>query len=251
MSHSPLVAITCNLDERDLRVRRDYAVAVERAGGVPILLPPPSGDEAAVREAVARYLSIADAFIFTGGDDPRTEHHGEPTHPSAKPMSPDRQHFEEALLKALDESRAKPKPVLGVCLGMQLMALNARGRLHQHLPDVVGTASDHLNNAQHVINPTAGASGGGGGGGRDAQPRAASVITAGTVTSAHHQAVADPGRLRVIAKSPDGVIEAIDDPARPFYLGVQWHPERTPDDALGPALFRALVAAARFAAKPL
>ena len=63
------------------------------------------------------------------------------------------------------------------------------------------------------------------------------------VVSWHHQAVQDPGRLRVVAKAPDGVIEAIDDPDRPFYLGVQWHPERaTGAEASATCLNQSLIA---------
>jgi putative glutamine amidotransferase len=68
-----------------------------------------------------------------------------------------------------------------------------------------------------------------------------------TIVSAHHQGVTDPGRLRTVALAPDGVIEAIDDPKRPFYVGVQWHPERGGDDALSLGLLRRFVDACRAA----
>ncbi len=251
---APLIGITCSLDDRDLRVRRGYALAVERAGGVPVLLVPPDGhsekekgsreeretggtpvplgrggaggDRAA--EFAARYLALCDAVIFTGGDDPATERYGEPTHPAAKVVHPDRQRFEEALLAALDEARENAKPVMGICLGMQMMALHRGGALHQHLPDVLPTAVEHQNDHQHVVEPSPGAG-----------------LPRGTVASWHHQAVRDAGRLRVIARAADGVIEAVDDPARGFYLGVQWHPERTSDPKLGQELFDRLVKAAR------
>lgn len=226
---APLIGITCSLDDRELRVRRAYALAVERAGGVPVLLVPPgSADHEAAREFAARYLALCDAIIFTGGDDPATERYGEPTHPAAKLVHPDRQRFEEALLAALDAARERAKPVLGICLGMQMMALHRGGALHQHLPDVLPTAPEHQNDHQHAVEPAPGAE-----------------FTRGMVASWHHQAVRDAGRLRVVARAADGVIEAIDDPARGFYLGVQWHPERTGDPKLGQELFERLVKAAR------
>ncbi|MBX3406097.1 MAG: gamma-glutamyl-gamma-aminobutyrate hydrolase family protein [Phycisphaeraceae bacterium] len=206
-----------------------YADAIVRAGGVPVVLPP-------VVELIPSQLELCRGVVLTGGDDPRTEMFGEPTHSMAKPMHSRRQEYEVALLRAL-ESRPDV-PVLGVCLGMQLMALCAGGRLNQHMPDDVPTAADHAGNAQHPLRIEAGdhalsrcmADGGG---------------QSCPVTSHHRQAVRDAGRLRVVARAPDGVIEAIDDPARPFYLGVQWHPERTAHAGAGLALFEALVAAAR------
>src|SRR5262249_36624142 len=162
----------------------------------------------------------------TGGDDPRTEAFGEPTHPKTTPVHADRQAYETDLLQALEQRLAAP--VLGVCLGMQMMALLAGGRLIQHLPDEGPTADPHSGDAVHLIRTLA----------PGALGREGSV--AASVTSHHHQAVRDPGRLRVVALADDGVIEAIDDPARPFYLGVQWHPERTTDRAFGPALFARL-----------
>jgi putative glutamine amidotransferase len=175
---------------------------------------------------VLRVAARFDAFVFTGGDDPKTEPFGQPTHPKADVMSQERQAFEVALLEALSLHHPD-KPVLGVCLGMQLMALVAGGRLNQHLPDDTPTSEDHLHDHAHAIVPSC------------------EAIASGEVTSHHHQAVSEPGRLRVSGRAHDGVIESIDDPARAFYLGVQWHPERTPDAPLGRGLFDRLVSACR------
>jgi putative glutamine amidotransferase len=238
-----IVGLTCSLDDKEARIRETYLRAVALAGGVPILLPPPGARatdslkesvsspdsmNAEPLHAIARaHLDLCHAIVFTGGPDPRTERYGEPTHPAAEPLHPDRQRYEEALLTALDERRAIP--VLGVCLGMQLMALHAGGSLNQHLPDDTPTHADHMNDRLHAIVPIAGAP---------------IPSVGGAITSHHHQAVRNPGRLRIIARAPDGVIEAIDDPARHFYLGVQWHPERTTDPALGARLFERLIRSA-------
>jgi putative glutamine amidotransferase len=102
------------------------------------------------------------------------------------------------------------------------------------MPDNVTTAAEHAGNAMHGVRST----GDGGVVGR--------ILGAGgNVVSHHQQAVSDAGRLRVAARAEDGVIEAIENPARRFYIGVQWHPERTPDAATGAAIFRELVEAAR------
>jgi putative glutamine amidotransferase len=137
-------------------------------------------------------------------------------------MDPRRQAFEVALLEALDAEGEVP--VLGICLGMQLMGLHKGGRLDQHLPESLPTAESHSPRRSHAVSGELGC---------------------GPVHSHHRQALVDPGALRVIARAEDGLIEAVRDEARPFYVGVQWHPERTEDEALGPGLFRSLVAAAR------
>jgi len=218
-----LVGITTDVIERDglarAQVALAYADAVTRAGGEPVLLPP-------IEEHVPRQVRLCDAFVLTGGGDPRTEPFGEPTHPAATPLHPRRQPYEVGLLRAID-AHAPHKPVLGICLGMQLMALVAGGRLHQHLPEIL--EGDTHWETTHPIEPASDVP----------------ALAAGQVRSRHRQAVAEPGILRVCARAADGLIEAIDDPRRPFYLGVQWHPERTPDQALGPALFDALLAAVR------
>jgi putative glutamine amidotransferase len=205
-----------------------YAEAIARAGGLPVVLP-------AVAELIPGQLDLCRGIVLTGGDDPRTEMFGETTHALARPMHCRRQEYEVALLRALE---TRPDmAVLGVCLGMQLMALCAGGRLNQHMPDDVPTAADHAANATHALKIEPG---------RHALARCVAEGGAESclVTSHHRQAVRDAGRLRVVARAADGVIEAVDDPARRFYLGVQWHPERTAHPGAGRGLFEALVAAA-------
>ncbi|MBL8990105.1 MAG: gamma-glutamyl-gamma-aminobutyrate hydrolase family protein [Phycisphaerae bacterium] len=219
----PLIGITCDVVQTpDGKLRAvgagAYFQAVHDAGGLAVLLPP-------VPAAAADYVDRCDGVVLTGGQDPRTEDFGAPTHPAAEPMHPVRQEFELAMLRALDRSRQRA--ALGICLGMQLMSLHAGGQLNQHLPDTLATADRHRKDFAHPVVPAPG-----------------SGLEPGSVASNHHQAVADAGRLRIIATSDDGVIEAVSDPDRPFYLGVQWHPERTADTRLGAELFRRLVRAA-------
>jgi putative glutamine amidotransferase len=228
----PLVGITTDLltpppdGPVRLAVGLGYARAVADAGGIPVLL-------AAIPGLEAEYARRCDAFVFTGGDDPRTEPFGVPTHPRATPMHPQRQEFETRLLEVLRDAAAD-KPVLGVCLGMQMMALVSGGVLDQHMPDSRPDAGRHWGR-EHAIVPF-----------RDeSSVGTVARIVAGLAHSRHRQAVMDAGRLSVRAISDDGVIEAVADPARAFYLGVQWHPERTDDPNLGRELFRRLVAAAR------
>lgn len=247
----PLIGIT--LDNRDNTAASgryesplSYSRAVARAGGVPVLLP----HEPGLAEA---YLQRLDGLVLTGGVDPRTEAFGEPTHPKAKPMDERRQAFELALLAALDGEAFRGLPVLGVCLGFQLMALHHGGALHQHLPLDLGdeaAAKTHQDDATHGLAWDAAAL-------RDSplhdlpgpERRATPAIV-----SWHKQAVRDPGKLRVLATSPPdtgGFIEAGDLPGRAFYVGVQWHPERATSDlpeAVNQGLYRRLVASAAAAA---
>ena len=240
----PLIGITCDivlgsaLGGAAVRERHQcpdtYVSAVVKAGGTPILLPP-------VPELAESHARLCAGLVFIGGDDPRTEGFGAPTHPAATPLHPRRQAYELALLAAIDrvsaERTAAAPATLGICLGMQLMALHKGGMLNQHLPDTLATAARHVKDFQHPVIPEPG---------NHARAMPLSNAPSGSlVASNHHQAVSNPGSLRVIARSDDGVIEAVDDPARPFYVGVQWHPERTADGALGQAIFERLVAACR------
>lgn len=260
----PLIGITCSVDDKDLKVRRAYVDAVIRCGGLPVLLPVPSpefGD--AEVDAIARgHVAAVRGFLFTGGDDPRTERYGVPTHPMARPVAPERQRFEEALLRALDER--PDTPTLGVCLGMQMMALHAGGTLNQHLPEDTPTHAEHTGDHRHLVLPAreqAGTQASAGGGPAPASAALRIPPSGCAVASWHHQAVRTLGQagsntvagagaarpvLRVVARSHDGVIEAVEDPARRFYLGVQWHPERSDRDSPGgDAVIRAFVEAAR------
>lgn len=216
----PLVGITPDVIDRagvvTCRVAETYAACVERAGGVPVVLSP-SGS------LVAQYADRLDAAVFTGGDDPIMEAFGETTHAEAVRVHERRQAFEIALLRALTE---RDTPVLGVCLGMQYMGLLAGGRLDQHMPETTPTAGAHWESTHRVEGTGAGW-----------------AFGAGEVHSKHRQAIAEAGSLEVLARAHDGVIEAIGDPGRRFYLGVQWHPERTESGGLGQALFDALVGA--------
>jgi putative glutamine amidotransferase len=210
----PLIGVTCDLDDRGYCARPGCADQIRQAGGVPVLLPcePP---------CAAEYVRRCDGLVLSGGDDPIMEHWNVPTHPRARPIHPRRQAFELALLEALEDR--PDRPVLGICLGMQLMALHGGGGLDQCLVETIPTARLHWPRADHQIGGPLGA---------------------GVVHSHHRQAVADSGGLAVVARAADGVIEAVRDEARPFYVGVQWHPERTRDQRLGPGLFRDLVGAA-------
>lgn len=218
---APIIGITADnrhntADSGTYESAISYSRAVADAGALPVLLP---HEPQRARE----YVERCDGLILSGGVDPDTTPFGASLHPKARRMDPRRQAFELALL---DASVARQRQaVLGVCLGMQLMALQAGGRLNQYLPDTLDCAAVHQDNRRHGLVFVA----------RD------SVLQPGEgpVCSSHRQAVDDPGSMRIVATAPDGTIEAIDQPDRDFYLGVQWHPERGPwdDDVPGVSRF--------------
>ena len=216
----PVIGLTANLvrDDQGLlrhEVKATYLDAVLRVGGVPVVLPA----IASIREAM---LNRVDGVIITGGEDIDPRPFGTELHSQSQIMQPERQSAEIALLDAL---RAQPeKPVLGICLGMQLMGVHAGCPLIQHLQDLKQDADRHRLDNEH---------------------RVEGQIGCGLVTSWHHQALADCGPFEPIGWSDDGVLEAIRDTKKPFYLGVQWHPERTRDSAMGDGIIARLIEAAR------
>lgn len=215
----PVIGITADLVDDGGRLRHrlndTYVQAVLRAGGTPLILPCIAGERARMLEAV-------DGVMMTGGDDIDTRPLGIPLHTKAECMLPERQEAEFATLRWLDEH--PDVPVLGICLGMQLMGVHRGCRLIQHLHDEIADGERHRHDRIHDVT---------------------SELGNGPVASWHHQALGDAGPYELIGRSDDGVIEAIRDPGRAFHVGVQWHPERTPDRLMGDGIVQRLVEASR------
>ncbi|MGC4033043.1 MAG: gamma-glutamyl-gamma-aminobutyrate hydrolase family protein [Tepidisphaeraceae bacterium] len=232
-SHRPRIGITVDYikDKPQYMLPFSYAEAVEKAGGLPIALP------FQVSPAlVPEYLDLLDGVVLIGGDDLDPGLYGEEQHLMAGRVHPDRQAFEFALLAEIEKRRM---PVLGICLGSQLMNVHRGGSLHQFLPDLERNEPlEHRRLGEDwgfrhdvTIEPTS---------------KLAGIIGKTTVASnsSHKQAVNRVGRgLVVTVHSPDGIVEATEDPSYPFYVGVQWHPERQNDEADHLGLFKALIAA--------
>jgi putative glutamine amidotransferase len=206
-------------------VPHDYVEAVTRAGGRAVLLPPDDLD--------ADVLRVLDGLVLAGGADLGPSLYGAEAEEHTI-STPERDTAEMSLVRAALEL---DMPVLGVCRGMQLLSVAAGGRLHQHLPDLLG-------HEKHRPAP-------GVYGEHDARFAAGSRI-AGlmgddvAIRCYHHQGVADAGALTVTGWTEDGLAEAVEDPAHTFVLGVQWHPEVVRDRRL----FGALVEAAGSAPAP-
>jgi putative glutamine amidotransferase len=210
----------------------DYATSVERAGGLPWPLPFKT-DLALIPEIVDRL----DGIVFSGGDDLDPALYGQPWHPKAEPIDPDRQRFELALIEEVEKRRM---PALGICLGCQLMNVHRGGSLNQFLPDTPRDGAlehrklgDDLR--RHAVELVPGT--------RLAEAVGRRQIE---VNTRHKQSIARTGRgLRVIAKAPDGVVEGIEDPGHPFFMAVQWHPENLSERPEHLAPFQLLVTSAR------
>jgi gamma-glutamyl-gamma-aminobutyrate hydrolase PuuD len=218
-SRRPIVLITPDVEpspdgpsERRYAVRTNYAEAIVEAGGVALVL-------AYEPDQMDALLAIADGIVVTG------------TQPGAD-VPEMRLVFERALV---DRALAAGKPLLGICHGMQMIGERLGGTVVRDLAEIDAAPGTHIprtvaDAAAHaiLIEP-------------DTDLARWSDGTAVDVNSLHRHALVGPGRFRVIARAPDGVIEAIEGSGGGFCVGVQWHPEYrlTPVDR---ALLSAFVA---------
>jgi len=215
-----------------------YLRAIEKAGGKPVeisLQLPATELKAKAREI--------DALVLPGSAaDVDPAYYRATRHPKANPADPQREKTDFALL---EHAFAEGKPVLAICYGIQSLNVFCGGLLIQDIPSEVKTEIQHSweNRSAgapepfHPVRFEAGSRLGELAGSAEAR-----------VNSSHHQAIRAPGKnLRIVARAPDGVVEAVEwtggDLA--WITGVQWHPERMVADALAQALFRGVVEAVR------
>jgi len=198
------------------RKLEDYRQSILHVGGEPRVL------EASADAAQA--IAGIDGLMLTGGDDVAPSRYGEAAHETVTEAEPGRDEFEIALVAA---ARARNLPILAICRGVQVLNVACGGTLVQDIPSQVAGALAHsLAVPQHEPYELA----------HEVWVDKDSLLArlmrerlvdeALEVNSRHHQAVKQvaPGFVAT-ATAPDGVIEAIEDPAARFCLGVQWHPE--------------------------
>lgn len=221
----PVVGITTNYEGIDATLRDRYYKQITAAGGTPMLIPPVTDDE-----VLLSTLDSIDALLLTGGADYNPLWAGEEPSPALHHINNERD-LPELLLTRLAFDRQIP--MLGICRGIQTLAMALGGRVHQ---DVSGDATNyrHSQDADRT------------------EPTHTVEIEKGSVlyniykaekiyvNSFHHQAVANPGQhLKITARALDGVVEAVESSEHKAVLGVQWHPEWLGEDGL--PLFRWLV----------
>ena len=215
--------------------RDGYFSRVRAAGGLAVLLDPNGGADMEASLLVARL----DAVLLTGGPDVEPERYGQEPHDTVYGTDTIVDDFEIALALAAIEQGV---PLLGVCRGLQVLNVALGGTLHQHIVELPGVGhhgkpGERAGELLHTV---------------DLEPDSRVATIMGTTTPScschHHQAVDAPAAsLRVVGRSADGIVEAMEstDSAQ-FLVAVQWHPEDTAAaDPHQQALFDALVAAAR------
>lgn len=203
----PLIGISANTADIDLTLRRVYCDQIVRAGGVPMVLPPV--DDA---EVLINMLEGIDGLVLTGGADYNPLWYGEQPEKELHTINSTRD-LPELLLTRLAFNRQIP--ILGICRGVQTMAIALGGNLVQDLKTPLKHSQDApRSEATHSVTITEGST-------------LYGLYGQETfVNSFHHQAVKDCGsHLHVVATAPDGVIEAVESTEQKALMGVQWHPE--------------------------
>ena len=225
MPRRPVIGITTNYEGIDATVRSAYYRQIVRAGGTPVLIPPVGDDE-----VIASTLDTVDAILLTGGADINPLWTGEEPQPGLHRINRERD-LPELLLTRYAFNRQMP--ILGICRGIQTLAIALDGHVAQDMPhtDILIKHSQDADREEpthsvHIMDGTT--------------LQGIYSQTSMYVNSFHHQAVDQTGEhLRVAAMAPDGTIEAVESNEHKAVLGVQWHPEWLGDDGL--PLFRWLV----------
>lgn len=228
-TRKPLIGITTNFTNGDATLRKQYYQQIVDAGGTPVLIPPVADNDVLVNT-----LEHIDGLLLTGGGDFNPLWTGEEPSPSLHNINAERD-LAELLLTRLAFNRQLP--MLGICRGLQTLAIALGGKVLQDIAEARANSRQPADGTAPLIKHSQDAD-------RAEPTHSVSIAPASTlynlygstllhVNSFHHQACGDPGkRFRIVAKAPDGVVEAIESSEMKPILGVQWHPEWLGKDGL-------------------
>ncbi len=230
-SAPPCVALTVELLEaphyagrRRYQLFPEYVACLRAAGADALLIPA----DASPAEAL-RLLARCDGLLLTGGDDPDLSLLGGAAPlPVCKPIPRAQQ---EQVIALAGEALRRDLPLLGVCLGHQLLGIAHGAPFVQDIEH----STAHTGGVRHAVR-------------LDARSRLAALtgVEQFEVSSFHHQALAGAGRGPVaVGWAADGTLEALEVPERRFAIGVQWHPERDPESRASRGIFDGFCSAAR------
>ena len=227
--HRPLIGLTANHSDLDATLRDRYYKQIVAAGGTPVIIPP-----VADKEVIVNTLEQLDGLILTGGADYNPLWMGEEPSTHLHGINRERD-LAELLTARLAFNRQIP--TLGICRGIQTLAIALGGKVAQDIQEAASPDTVIIKHAQDAdrSEPTHSV--------RIADGSILSGIYEGEtihVNSFHHQAVAQPGpHFRITATAPDGTVEAIESTEHKAVMGVQWHPEWLEEE--GRRLFKWLV----------
>ena len=238
----PIIGITCSIEEKEDRnrkyplvypfdyVKRQYYLAIEKAGGVPVLLP-----NLVNITLIDEILNLLDGLLMSGGYDVHPQYFGEEILRSNVKITPDRDRFELALVR---KARDKGIPILGICRGHQLINVAFGGTLYQDislrkeftLEHKIKQSSRFKKRHQVIIKEGS---------------KLFSILRKKEieVNTSHHQLIKKiaPGFAASALSKEDGVIEALESPEDNYLLSVQWHPEVSYNEKNSKLLFASLI----------
>ncbi len=212
----PIIGLNIDINRKNQNdacytILKDYIVAIEKASGIPLLLPP------MVKEDLTPLLSKIQGMMFIGGNDYNPKLYGETANDKVELIDSERENF-DLLLMDLCLNVVK-LPILGICGGLQLMNIALKGSLIQDIPVSNVKHGKHLWHEVEIQ--------------KDTKLYSIYQTTTINVPTNHHQAIKKTGNELVVnAYAHDRIIEGIEMPDRNFVIGVQWHPERDFDGNL-------------------
>ena len=234
MLSKPVIGITAAHCTEELMTfpRQYYVEGVKKAGGIPFILPPVQSPEEA-----SEVMTLINGLLLTGGGDISPKYLREDPHPGIGKCFPERDYSEILLTQLAIQQNL---PLLGICRGIQVLAVAAGGKIYQDIPSQYPRAMEHRQTAPrqyawHDVDIVE----------ESELYRLLRAKKIG-VNSLHHQAVSEiPEDFIQNARASDGIIEGIEMPGAKFCVGVQWHPESMETETHSKALFAGFIKACK------